>query len=199
MAPHPGHARLPVTQQRREIFLEELRKTGSVCAAAKVASPHCEGYRAGFSSFTDLAKRDPEFAAELQEARAYALGVVEGVIADHAINGVKRPIFQGGKLAGHETIFDHNLLLRMATRLDPAWSEKKQITHANPHDDTMLSISVSEVLLLDPGDQELLVGLVAKINEIQNEPVGRVIDTEIRALPAIAEDADAGAAGQPPA
>ena len=79
-------AKQPISEDRRAVFLEVLRRTGSVCAAASAASPHCDGDRPGYSGFRDLAQKDPVFSAAVAEAKAKALGKVETTIADMGSN-----------------------------------------------------------------------------------------------------------------
>ena len=124
------HPRQAVTPQRKALFLEQLRKTGSVCAASAAAYPWSStAKRPGYGAFQTLIKRDPEFAAQVEEAKRHALAKVEKVIFDHSTEGVQRPIYQMGRLVGYETVFDHKLLLAQAQRLDPsAWTQRTQAT-----------------------------------------------------------------------
>ncbi len=177
-------ARQPISEQRRRVFLETLAATGSMTAAAQAASPHAQGERGAYESFRDLVRRDPQFAADVAEAKAAALGRVEKVIADHALNGVRRPIYQRGELVGHEQVFDHKLLLALAARLDPEWSERRRTELAGSvgvhrDDDSFLSISAADVLLLSEPEREMLVTLVQKIGELKAPEDGR----EIQSLP----------------
>ena len=109
-------------------FIDTLAATGSRCAAARAATPWSKGKKGGLESFRDLMRRDPEFAREVEDAKAIALGRVEESIATRAIKGVQRPVFQKGGLVGHETVYSDHLLLRLAQRLDPeAWGNREKV------------------------------------------------------------------------
>lgn len=169
-------ARQPISDERKEVFLEVLRRTGSVCHAASSASPHCGGDRPGYSGFRDLARKDPEFARAVSEAKAEALGQIEAAIAKRAVEGWERPIFQRGQLVGTERCYDTNLMLRYASRLDPAWSEKRQLEVEGKvehnYGGVMLSISPDDVLKLEPAEQTQLVALIEKIGKLKGSEDG---------------------------
>jgi hypothetical protein len=111
---------MPVDETRWRIFIETVRKTGSLRKGATAASPHqVSGERHGcVSSFVNLAKRDPQKAQELEAAISEALGNLEATIYDHAVNGTERPIFQGGVQVGKEIQFDHRTALEILRRHD---------------------------------------------------------------------------------
>lgn len=124
----------PITERRKETFLRVLKETGSVCAAARSATPWGRGAKSGYSSFLDLIKRDPEFAAAVAEAKHYALGRVERHMHKLAVEGVKRPIYQGGKLAGFEIVYEPKLLLALLQHLDPeGWMHREKVEVEGKH------------------------------------------------------------------
>lgn len=65
-----------LTPERKRIFLDAVRQTGSLRAAAALASPHSDPstYRPGYETFRDAARRDPAFAQEIREALNDAMG-----------------------------------------------------------------------------------------------------------------------------
>ena len=165
-------ARQPITDERKQVYLEVLARTGSLCGAAAAATPHGSGRKAGVSSFRDLARRDAQFAWDVQEARNDALGRVENAIAQRAIDGVQRPIFQKGVLAGFETVYSDHLLLKLAQRLDPdSWTDRRKVEFSGQvqHAHVMLSITASDVLCLPEADQETFVNLLQKIGKSKND------------------------------
>ncbi len=177
-------ASLPVTPERRKVFLETLEKTGSLCAAAFAATPWALGVHRGADTFRDLAARDPEFALQVKEARERFLGQVETVIADHVLKGTQRPIYQHGRLVGHETVWDHNLMLRAAARLDPSWAERTKqeisgkLETVNRSLDVSIHLDPRDVLLLEDGDRALFMQLIELIAERKDEQ-GRERDQEV--------------------
>lgn len=167
----------PVDERRREVFLQVLRDTGSVSAACAAATPHSDGgreTRPGYRSFLDLMKRDPDFAAEVEEAKNHALGMVERTIADRAFNPEQLPIFHRGELVGYrEDRRDANvLLLRLAERLSDEWSPKKhvkgEVEHRHAHAVFMLEIGHLELLTAD--ERERFLSLLSLIEERSGEP-----------------------------
>ena len=167
-------ARQPITEERRQIYLSVLSKTGSVHAAAKAATPWAQGVHGGAESFRDLAKRDPEFAAQAEAAKSAALGSVEELIADHAINGIEKSVWHRGERVGSEIVHDHTLLLRLAARLDPAWAVQRKVDSSvevtnQSGDNAMLTLTVNDLLLLDEHEQDSLIALVTKIDGLKHE------------------------------
>src|SRR5437773_11489741 len=68
---------MPITPERAEIFLDALRKTGSYNAAAAAASPHLVkrgSKHCSIRAFREYARRNPEFAMEVEAA----MGEVRG-------------------------------------------------------------------------------------------------------------------------
>lgn len=168
-----------MTKERREIFLQVLAETGSRSAAAAAASPHLDGGdgdRPGYESFRDLWKRDPEFALEVQRAESTALGRVESEIAKRAFTLDERPIFdRAGNKIGVQTDSRpaNQMLLRLAERLAPqTWQQRKhheidgKIAHQ--HSVSVATLEPQDVLLLEPGEQQLLLQLVGKIAELKS-------------------------------
>ncbi len=180
-----------MTKERREIFLRVLAETGSRSAAAAAASPHLDGGdgdRPGYESFRDLWKRDPEFALEVQRAESTALGRVESEIAKRAFTLDERPIFdRAGNKIGVQTDSRpaNQMLLRLAERLAPqTWQQRKhheidgKIAHAHQQSVSVATLEPTDVLLLEPDEQNELLRLVGKIAELKtgsDKPKG-VID-----------------------
>ena len=139
-----------------------------MAAAARSATPWGHGKRAGYESFRDLAKRDASFAAAVLRAKSDALGRVESAIAERAIDGVQRPIFQRGELVGYETVYSDNLLLKLAQNLDPdRWTDRQKLEHSGQveHRGVFLSLTPEDVMLLAPKEQKTLVSILEQIEE----------------------------------
>ena len=172
-----GGTRLTMTPERRDAFLAALRTNGgNVTAAAKVASPRSlSKSNPGYSSFRALMARDPGFALEVD-------GVMESVKADvyaeiyrRAMKGVREPIVQKGEqatLADGEpawiTRFDNRLLLRLAAKLDPNWSETKNIHHSVTHS-AEVRLLPSDLAALSSDQQAQLIGILTTIKTARGE------------------------------
>ncbi len=182
--------RREITEQRRRIFIETLQATGSMCAAARAATPWSRGEKGGLESCRDLMRRDPTFALEVEEARDAALGRVEAEIVRRAVEGVQRPIFQKGELVGHEPVYSDHLLLRLAQRLDPSsWTDRQKVEHSGrvEHAAVMLQVTAGDILLLPEEKQEVLVTLLSEIGELKH-------GKEVPALPPGSQEAQRGEA-----
>jgi hypothetical protein len=159
------------TPERCTVFLETLRKTASISAASEAATPWSSAEGAGESTFRDLRRRDAAFAAEWDAALAGALGDVESALMRRALEPTSRPVFSKGELVGQELKYDNQLLLRVATRLNPEWSDRSKVTHDGEVQHRLdvrgafLSLQAADVLLLPRDEQERLIALVGKIRD----------------------------------
>ena len=156
-----------ITPERRAIYLKVLAETGSHPAAARAASPHLAdspGPRPGYSSFADLRRTDPDFAAACREAEQQALGRVEAEIVRRSFELDRRPIFdRAGRQIGEQVDSRpaNQLLLRLAERLDPSWAPKKNATvdaththeHHHRHEHEVVFALRPEHLALLPEDR----------------------------------------------
>jgi hypothetical protein len=106
------------TKSRRKAFLVALEQGARIVAA-------CEAIGASKQSLYKLRQRDPAFAKAMDEALGRSIVVIEDEIARRAIEGVQKPIFQGGQLVGHVTEYSDSLLLALAKRRDPEhWKDR---------------------------------------------------------------------------
>lgn len=128
MAAPPKHSKMRLTERRKETFLNALARTGSFPAASRAASPHASTRWGASKTFRDEEKRNPEFASQVEEARLKAIGVIEQTIYDRAVDGIEEPIWEHGKLVGTRKVYDNKLLMRLASKLEPAWAEKRHNT-----------------------------------------------------------------------
>lgn len=159
-----GATRLEMTEERREVFIQALRTNGgNVTAAAATASPNSlSKSNPGYSSFRALMAREPEFASQVQETMDHVRDDVFAEIYRRAMKGVQEPIVQKGEQAvmadgtpAWITRHDNRLLLRLASRLDPAWSEKVSHEHSGTVQHEVMTmaelnaLSVEELELID--------------------------------------------------
>ncbi len=198
-----------VTERRKAAFLEALRQTGSLRWAATLASPHLgsepreDGHGRGWEAFRDAMRRDPVFAAQVEEALSAALGTAEKLLAERMLTPDTRPIYdKNGALLGVQT--DHRnanaLLLRFLERHSPDhWAPKKSltgtVTHDHTHEHTLgpatpgYTVTASDLLGLPEDKRRLLVALLEDVED--NRDAGP-IEQPVRALPAPPPEPPAG-------
>lgn len=76
--PVPHRRRLPMTDERKERFLQALRENGGLLrASAQAASPHCTGPDGGLTSFRRAMAQDPDFEAAVREAEEAGIAAME--------------------------------------------------------------------------------------------------------------------------
>ena len=100
----------------RRRFITLLAERGCVTYAAAAVGKSKTGAYA-------LRQRDPVFAAAWEVAIDIALDMIEAVLIDRVINGVKRPVWHGGKR--HETIVYSDALAMFMLR------RRRPLTYAN--------------------------------------------------------------------
>lgn len=111
------------TLEKREKFLEALRKTCNVSSAAKSSG-------LGRTAAYAWRKDDAKFASDWDEAIAEASDLLEEEAMRRAMKGVKRPIVQGGRVITHVTEYSDTLLiflLKGAKR--EKYAERKDVKH----------------------------------------------------------------------
>ena len=120
-----------LTAARKQRFLEELASHGIVARAARAASPNSVGFCV--STFRDARNRDPDFAAEWDEAMDQARGAVEAELHRRAVEGWEEPIY-GGKfkerVVGTTRKYSDRLLELRAKALLPEYREHRKVEMA---------------------------------------------------------------------
>lgn len=81
------HPKNRITDARRRLFIQEVRAHGIIREAARVASPGSKHARGAEQSFRDLMARDPQFAAQVEEARREADAALEREIHRRGVEG----------------------------------------------------------------------------------------------------------------
>jgi hypothetical protein len=168
-----------VTQARKDKYLAALRQSGSHSAATRAASAHLPDKekgrkgRVGYQTFLDLRKSDPAFAVACEEAMADCLAAVENAITDRALNPPKRPVIgKDGQIVGYyeDRNSSDRLLVTLAKKLNREdWGDKATIDHNVNVKGAILSIQPSDVLLLDPKDQERFLAMCETIADRKGE------------------------------
>lgn len=180
-----GVPQAALTEERKEVFLSELRRHGIVNAAARAASPHASGTCS--ASFYALRRSDPEFAAAWDDAIEQATGSVELEIHRRAVEGYDEPVYQKGELVGTVTKYSDRLLELRAKALMPnKYIERRAVELSANLNVTQelygghaLTLKPEDVLLLDEGKRQQLLGLLTEIAmargdllEVEPEPAG---------------------------
>lgn len=174
-------ARHAITPERAQAFVEALRLTGSYNAAAAAASPHLVrrgSKQCSVGKFREYAKRNPEFAAEVEAAMESVRGRMEALVLERAMTPDEKPIFnqRTGELLGvaKDSRPANQMLALWLSSHDPnRWAPKQHVksdvTVTNADADLTSGanylIKPNDILLLDDADRQALVDLLTKIEE----------------------------------
>jgi hypothetical protein len=113
--PTPQRAKVPrmTTERRKAAFIEELTRRGIVTDAARAAGVHrCTPY----AWYED----DAEFAAAWVDAVEQAIDTMESEAFRRAVEGLEKPVFQGGRCVGSIREYSDTLLIAMLKAHRPA-------------------------------------------------------------------------------
>lgn len=122
---------MKLTNRRKRAFLAELARHGILVRAARAASPRASARYGAVQTFKDERDRDPEFAAQWDEAVEAAEASIEAEIYRRAQEGVEEPIYGGKyreKIVGTVTRYSDALLMFRAKALLPAYRESQAIS-----------------------------------------------------------------------
>jgi len=92
--------------EKRRVFLEALALSANVTQSARVA-------KLDRNTAYDWRAADKEFAEAWDRAVELGTDALEDEAVRRGMAGVKKPIFQGGKLVGHVNEFSDTLLIFM--------------------------------------------------------------------------------------
>ena len=119
-----AHNRLREDEKRRYIAL--IAKGHTKLAAAEA----CGRRR---STFNDERLRDPEFAAEVDEAyHADGRDTLVEVARCRAVDGWDEAVFQKGELVGYVRKYDHRLLELLIKQRDPSFRDRVSVEQSGP-------------------------------------------------------------------
>lgn len=85
-------------------FLDTLKNTNCVGVAARAAG-------IGRQTAYDRRKANAEFATLWVESKQMSIEEVETTLRHRALSGIQKAIWYRGEVVGHETVYDHVLLL----------------------------------------------------------------------------------------
>ena len=97
----------------RKITKRKRRELIALLSEGSFIGRACEAIGVTRQGVHKLQQRDPEFARQIELARSIGAGVLEDEALRRAVQGVDRPVFQGGKLVGHVREFSDTLLLAL--------------------------------------------------------------------------------------
>lgn len=164
-------------QAKRETFLEALREGGGhVGRAAKsigVSRRHL--YR--------IRESDPEFRAAWIEAIEIGTGALEDEAVRRAMQGIDKPIFQGGRKVGTVREYSDTLLMFLLRARNPEkYSDRYRHEHSGPNNGPIQTRSTHAIDLSKVSDEELRVlqGIAARqepiIKSVYADAFRKVID-----------------------
>lgn len=145
---------MKLTDKRKRLFLRELARHGILVRAARAASPRASSRYGATQTFVDERERNPDFAAQWEEAVAAAEASVEHELYRRAQEGWEEPIYGGRykeKVVGTVRKYSDRLLELRARAMIPAYREASgvsvsgRVTHGiNPG---LLGDAVAQVAL----------------------------------------------------
>lgn len=100
-------------------------------------------------------KRDPEFAEQVRAAEEAATARLEEAAMRRAVDGVDRPVYQQGKLVGHEKVYSDHLLMRLLEARDPSrYSPKSKLEMSGSVDHRHVGVMITPADLLHLDDAQ---------------------------------------------
>ena len=176
--PKIGNTRLVMTTEREDAFLAAYELSGNYAAAAAIASPNSMAAprsKPGTASFRAHEARNAAFAVRVGEAKERVVARVYAKIWELAVDGVTEAVVQKGTQAtladgspATTTRHDPKLLLRLIARLDPAWSEKKNIHYSVTHS-AEVRLLPSDLMALSVAQQAQLQDILTTIQASRGE------------------------------
>lgn len=113
-----------IQHQKKRIFLAAYARSGNISVAAEAAGID----RSTHYRWLD----DPVYAEVFEHAKEAAADYLEKVAWERATQGIRKPVYQGGKLVGYTTDTSDTLLIFLLKGLRPEkYVEKLQLTGAN--------------------------------------------------------------------
>ena len=164
------------TPARRAAFLEALRNSGGVLAAAcRATAPHLDGKAhnpPAYSTWRALMARDPDFSAQVEAVMEGVRDDIEGEIYRRAQIGTLEPVFQKGEQAtdaeGKPAFirrYSDRLLIKRAAALMPERYGENRTLNINHNGPSAVSwaITSDDLALLTADEKETLAGLIATL------------------------------------
>lgn len=155
-------------EKRREKFLEILGRNGgnAIKAAKAVGYPDTAALRAH-------RKKDPDFERRWDEAIATSNDVLEATAIEWAVEGIEKPVWYQGQIAGVERERSAGLLTTMLkARMPDTYSEKREIKGTINH-----RVGVALIPMLRPSNEDWEKTALANHEPVKSLPAPtQVID-----------------------
>lgn len=118
-----------IRHTKKRAFLAAFAQNGHIGKASEVVGIS----RANHALWM---KKDPEYAEAFGRAESMAIERLEAEADRRGVEGVKKPVYQGGKLVGYVTEYSDTLLIFRLKALAPAkYRERVQVTADVTHHD----------------------------------------------------------------
>ena len=197
--PQARRPHVPVTPERRQLYLDALARVGIRRIAARmVASPESLAMgRDAEATWRSLEKIDPLFASEVSAALEEANDKLEEEAWRRGYEGTLEPIYQKAERLYDETgkpafirRYSDNLLLRLLERRRPGdWSQHRKVEHSGAIDhgaSDRLSLGPADLVCLSREERRGLASILEKIyahrRGVTPQPIalerGDVVDAE---------------------
>lgn len=158
---------------RRKKFLEVVAATGNLREAARQASPHSNSPHGCLTTFKNFMRDSGEFAAAVQESLDEFRESLVAEAVRRGRDGYDRPVFQKGKLVGHERVYSDNLLLAELRKHDPAaYSQKYDVRHDHTvrvFDEAAWTISAPDLACLSEEQRDQLRQIMVTVRDGRRE------------------------------
>ena len=116
------------TPERAREFCERFAEVANVRQA-------CRELKFSITFIYDWIEDDPTFAEQVERARRAAVGVLEEAAKIRAVDGILKPIYQGGVLVGHVREYSDQLMVTLLKSHDPKrYRENLSVEHGGKLD-----------------------------------------------------------------
>jgi hypothetical protein len=177
-----------MSPEYRAAYLAALERTGVYAAAARAVGQHTGGRTDGSkpptaATWDALRRDDPSFKAACEEALSRAAGWLAELMRQRIETPDERPIVdKSGKVVAVAKDFRNAnaLLLRALERADSSFVQRKnvstqgEISHVHrvefEQGDGHFKLLAADIARLDPADQDQLLGLLEKLEDIRSRP-----------------------------
>lgn len=120
----------------------------------------CDKIRINRRTVIDWCEKDPAFARAYEDAKEDGLDVLEDEAVRRGVEGVTRPIYQGGELVGHEQVYSDKMLeMVLAGRRSAVFGRQAQLNVQN------------NVVVAEPTDRDVAKALALLLAETKARQV----------------------------
>ena len=152
-----------ISEKEKELYCQELAKHGIQKWASNAIGR-------SNSALLHKIKRDPEFAAQVEEAKSEADARIEAAAIQRGVDGVERLEVSAGRVVkdddGHPVTrreYSDALLLAVLRARDTRFHTKQKLDVSHEHKGGGANISTDDIFRLDPEDRDQFLHLLSKI------------------------------------